>query len=363
MSVSTDCASAMASKPHTDTSTSKATVPISLRVRMDIEALSYWRMILSENRFSLFGIMRVVVICGGLRMTIWSARYPAKQAFHARSAFHSGVSRARAAAVAARSGGDDLADADHRRRHAAHRLRAFDRGMESGRRRAAAAERRRMAGRIREIPRDPAIPQTQPRHEPGAVQGDLFVGMDAPAAGARDRGGVPAAVSVFPGARLDSAAAATAAMDHLCRRRRARRGRLVDGGLGPRRQHADQGLAIPAGVSYDAGLRGLCRHRLDRAADRAADAGRGAQAPAPRRLGDRRAAARADLSRRARGRARWRIEVQYLAADRRRDHAAARPAAIHQTTLAQSVREYTDGSDQSPHARRCDFVFGSVAWL
>src|SRR5665811_2024479 len=90
--------------------------------------------------------------------------------------------------------------------------------------------------------------------------------MDAPPAGARDRGRVPAAVPVFPGARLDSAAAAPAAMDHLCRRRRTRRGRLVDGRLGPRRQHADQGLAIPAGVPYDASLRDLCGGVVDRAA-------------------------------------------------------------------------------------------------
>ena len=42
----------------------------------------------------------------------------------------------------------------------------------------------------------------------GAVQDDLLVGMDAPAGGAQHRRGVPAAVFVFPGARLDSAALA-----------------------------------------------------------------------------------------------------------------------------------------------------------
>src|SRR5665811_593479 len=60
MSVSTDCASAMASRPHTVTSTSKATVPISLRVRMDMVALC-WRH------------------CDAARMTIWSARFPANK--------------------------------------------------------------------------------------------------------------------------------------------------------------------------------------------------------------------------------------------------------------------------------------------
>ena len=78
-------------------------------------------------------------------------------------------------------------------------------------------------------------------------------------------------------------------------------------------------------------------------------------------LGDRRAAAGADLSRRAGGRARWRLEIQYLAADRRRGHAAARPAAVHHTALAQSVREHAHGSVQSPHAGRRDLAVGDVA--
>src|SRR5882757_616691 len=38
MSVSTDCASAIANSPHTDTSSRSATAPISLRVRMDMVA-------------------------------------------------------------------------------------------------------------------------------------------------------------------------------------------------------------------------------------------------------------------------------------------------------------------------------------
>src|ERR1039458_5567272 len=90
---------AMASSPHTDTSTSRTTVPISLRMRMGIDALRIvWRMILSENRFPLFGIMR----CYHLRWDVHDYMVRAvscKQAFHARSAFRSGVSRARGAAV------------------------------------------------------------------------------------------------------------------------------------------------------------------------------------------------------------------------------------------------------------------------
>src|ERR1039458_21063 len=50
----------MASRPHTDTSTSRATVPISLRMRMGIAALC-WRH------------------CDATCMTIWSARFPANK--------------------------------------------------------------------------------------------------------------------------------------------------------------------------------------------------------------------------------------------------------------------------------------------
>ena len=59
-----------------------------------------------------------------------------------------------------------------------------------------------LAGRVQGLSGDPAIPGTQPRHEPRRVQDDLLVGMDAPAAGALDRRRVPAAVPLFPLARL-----------------------------------------------------------------------------------------------------------------------------------------------------------------
>ena len=61
-----------------------------------------------------------------------------------------------------------------------------------------------------------------------------------------------------------------AALGHLRIGRRTWRGRLVDGLVGPDR--AGERLAIPAGVSSDAGLRHLCRHRLDGRAARAARA-------------------------------------------------------------------------------------------
>ena len=204
-------------------------------------------------------------------MTIWSARFPAKQAFHARSAFGSGVSPARHAAVADRRRCDDLFDAGDRRHHAADAIRPLDRGMGADFRRSAADERERLAGRVRKIPGYPAIPRTQPRHGPRRVQDDLLVGMDAPAGGAQHRRGVSAAVSVFPGARLGSVALARPAVDDFRRRRAAGSGRLVDGVVGPVGR-ARQRVAIPIGVSFDARLRDLCRHRVDRAAIDAAGA-------------------------------------------------------------------------------------------
>ena len=193
-----------------------------------------------------------------------------------------------------------------------------------------------------------------------AVQDHLLVGMDAPAAGARDRRGVPAAVSVVPVARRDPAAAAAAAVDDLRRRRRARRGRLVDGVVGPRR-HARQRVAIPAGVPSDACLRDLRRDPVDRAADCAARPARSAVAAAASGAGHRRLAAGANLSRRAGRRARRRLELQHLAADRRRAHSAARRGCGSSTALAQSVREHAHGAVQSSHGGLCDVAAGDAA--
>ncbi len=184
--------------------------------------------------------------------------------------------------------------------------------------------------------------------------------MDAPPAGARDRRGVPAAVPAVPVAGRHPAAAARAAMDHFRRRRRC--SAWSAGGWCRQDCPARSSRSRNTGWrSTDAGLRDLCSHPVDRAADRAAGVTRGAQAAAARRVGDCRLAARADLSRRAGGRARWRIEIQHLAADRRRGHAAARPAAVHQPALAQSVREHPDGSVQPPAAGRRDLAVGDAA--
>src|SRR5271165_1860102 len=129
MSVSADCASAMVSRDQTATKSSRATVPISLRARMDMAGLRW-------------------LDCDAARMTIWSAPSPART-------LHAGYrvsSRpfARAAAVAAGGGGDDFRHAGGRRRHAADRIGPVDRRMETGHRRVAAAQRAGLAGRIPE---------------------------------------------------------------------------------------------------------------------------------------------------------------------------------------------------------------------
>src|SRR5471032_524632 len=106
MSVSTDCASAIASRPHTDTSTSKATVPISLRVRMDMAALLYLAHDFVRKSVPTFRDHAPSSLrCNAHDYMVRAVS--CKQAFHARSAFRSGISRARGAAVAARGSGDD----------------------------------------------------------------------------------------------------------------------------------------------------------------------------------------------------------------------------------------------------------------
>src|SRR5882724_4088506 len=123
MLVSTDCASAMANKPQTHTSTSKATVPISLRARMF--------MVSHQLRWRLLDYMVPIV--------------SRKQASHDRSDDNSPISCRRAAALAAVRGRHDIPDAGGRRRDAADRIRAVDRGVEAGHRRVAADDGARLA--------------------------------------------------------------------------------------------------------------------------------------------------------------------------------------------------------------------------
>ncbi len=142
-------------------------------------------------------------------------------------------------------------------------VRAFHRRVETGHRRHSAAVARGVAGGVRQVPADPAVPRTQPRHEPGRVQNHLLVGVEPSPAGAAGRRGVPVAVSVFSLARLDRAGLEGAAVDAVRRRRAARRRRLVDGVVGSRRP--GQRVAISPGVPSDARLRDLCGDPLDRA--------------------------------------------------------------------------------------------------
>src|ERR1700730_1117788 len=89
-----------------------------------------------------------------------------------------------------------------------------------------------MARRVRGLQGDPAIPRAQRRHDARRVQDDLLVGMDPPAARAGDRGCVSAAISLVSLARSFERGSQTPLVADLWSRRAARRGRLVDGGIG-----------------------------------------------------------------------------------------------------------------------------------
>src|SRR5262245_6666770 len=99
--------------------------------------------------------------------------------------------------MAARGRCNDLFDPDRRRRDAVNGVGAGNRRMEADYGCAAAAVGDRVAGRIREIPDDPAIPGTQRRHEPGCFQGHLLVGMVASRPGTPDWGCFSSAILVF----------------------------------------------------------------------------------------------------------------------------------------------------------------------
>src|SRR6478752_7659360 len=102
--------------------------------------------------------------------------------------------------------------------------------MATGYRRAAAAHRRRLAERIRQISDDPAVHRAQRRHESRRVPDDLLVGMDAPAARTPGWRGFLAAVPVLPLARLARARSARPAVADLRARGATGGSRLVDGG-------------------------------------------------------------------------------------------------------------------------------------
>src|SRR6185436_2166672 len=135
-------------------------------------------------------------------------------------------------ALALRRGRAHLRDGAGRRRDTLDRIRAIHCRMEAGDRRAAAAERGSLAGGVRQVQGHSAIQAPQQRHDAARVQDHLLVGMDAPSDGPADRGRIPAAVLVVPNEGLDRTGPALAALDDLRARLAARRGRMVDGGLG-----------------------------------------------------------------------------------------------------------------------------------
>src|SRR5262249_351586 len=158
---------------------------------------------------------------------------------------------------------------------------------------------------------------------------------------------------------LDRAASARALVDDIRPRRSAWRGRLVDGRLGPDR--AGQRVAISAGVSLDARLRHLRRHRVDGAGARAASTHRGADARTRRRGGCSRPCDRSNLSRCiGLGTAR-RPHLQHLAADRWEPGAGRRPPILLFAAMAQFFREHTHGAVRPPHGSLCAGADGSAA--
>src|SRR5499433_1225583 len=140
-------------------------------------------------------------------------------------------------------------------------------------------------------------------------------------------------------------------MDDFRPRRGAWRGRLVDGRLGPGR--AGQRVAISVGVSLDARLRHLRRHRVDGARARAASTHRCADARSRRRGGYPRGRDRSNLSRRARLGAARRPHLQHLAADRRGPGAGRRAPLLLFAAMAKFVREHAHGAVRPPRGGLC----------
>ena len=175
--------------------------------------------------------------------------------------------------------------------------------------------------------------------------------MDTPAAGARGRRRVPAAVPLVLVARLDRAAAAPPVVDHIRLWCRTRRRRLVDGFLRPRRP--GERVAVPAGVSPHACLRHFRSHPVDRAGFAAARARGDATAAANERLCDSASCPVPDLSRRDCRRHARGTRLQHLAADRRRLCADRIAAVLRAAGVAEFFRERADRSVRSPDGCLC----------
>ena len=104
-----------------------------------------------------------------------------------------------------------------------------DRRMAAAGRRDPAAQRRRLAATVREVPAHARISAGELQHGPRRVQAHLLVGVLPPAARPRHRRRVPAADAVVPVATLDRPAARLEARRRLRPRRSAGRDGLVHG--------------------------------------------------------------------------------------------------------------------------------------
>ncbi len=207
-----------------------------------------------------------------------------------------------------------------------------------------AAQRGRLARRLREVQGDPGIFGRQRRHVPRRFQGDLLVGVGAPLSRALHRHRLRRAVRRV----LADGQAARHVRAEVPRRLGAGRPagchRLVHGEVGARRPHRRQ--PIPPGAASADGLRHSVAARVAGARSRR---GRCARAPAHR---DARStpfgggAVRPHLRAVGTGCARCRIEgradLQHLAADGRQ--ARPRRARRAVTLVPQFLRERDDGT-------------------
>src|ERR1700682_1135219 len=180
------CATVIPINDHTTTSTSKAMVPKNLRVRI----------VMTEMCSSLWSAP-----CAREGADYKVRANSFKRSFDDRYFPTPNAAQPRPPLVAAL---DRRADRDHgagRRRHATHRIRAFNRRVETGHRHSAAAQSGAMDPGVRSLQDHPAISRAQCGHESCRVQDHFLVGMEPPAARTRDRGCLSAAVSLVPVAR------------------------------------------------------------------------------------------------------------------------------------------------------------------
>jgi len=136
------------------------------------------------------------------------------------------------AALALRHRSAGGADGGARRHHAAHGLGALDHRVEAGHRHRAAAFAGRLAGGVREIQINSAVPASQFGHELARIQIHLRVGMEPSRAWAVARGRISRALFLVCVARARRSRARLETRRIVCAGRAARRDRLVDGGVG-----------------------------------------------------------------------------------------------------------------------------------